>query len=98
MPRDTKQELIRKTVLAAGIGNRGRAGERMGRAGRVEPGRMRTVLSGEMSAHGFLAGLATALSRHPLAPVWSGLRAEAVATAQRTDLPVEYRLSILRQH
>jgi hypothetical protein len=81
-----------------GVGKSALAAEIMARAGRTEPGRMSAVLRGELSADGFLAGLATALARHPLAPVWSGLRAEAVATAQRTDLPVEYRLSILRQH
>jgi hypothetical protein len=80
---------IGKSVLAADIS---------ARIGRLEPERMTTVVSGEVSADGFLAALATAARRHPVASVWSDIRSEAVAAAGRVDLPADYRLALLHEH
>jgi hypothetical protein len=80
---------IGKSVLAADI---------TARIGRLDPGRMTTVVSGEVSADGFLAALATAVRRHPVAPVWTDIRSEAMAAADRVDLPADYRLALLHEH
>lgn len=80
---------IGKSVLAADI---------TARIGRLDPGRMTAVASGEVSADGFLAALATAVRRHPMAPVWTDIRAEAMAAADRVDLPADYRLALLHEH
>jgi hypothetical protein len=81
-----------------GIGKSTLAGEIIARVGRLEPGLMTAVFDGEVSADGFLAGVATALRRHPLAAAWNGSQAEAVEMTARTDLPWADRLTRLREH
>jgi hypothetical protein len=81
-----------------GVGKSALAAEIVARAGSLEPERMTTVISGEVSADDFLAGLAAGLRRHPQACFWGGIRAEAVAAADRIDLPVDHRLALLRDH
>jgi len=80
---------IGKSVLAADI---------TARIGRLEPERMTAVVSGEVSADGFLAALVAAARRHPMASVWSDIRSEALAAADRVDLPADYRLALLHEH
>jgi hypothetical protein len=80
---------VGKSVLAAEIAER---------AARLEPERTAAVISGEVSADDFLAALAQALRSHPPASVWGGIRAEAVAAADQTDLPADYRLGLLRAY
>ena len=50
-----------------GIGKSALAAEIVARASRLQPERMTTVIAGEVTADGFLAGLASALRRHPMA-------------------------------
>ena len=52
---------------AGGIGKSALAVEIAGRAGRLEPGRLTVAFTGEVSADTFLARLASALRRHPVA-------------------------------
>jgi len=81
-----------------GIGKSTLAAEITARVGRLEPGLMTAVFDGEVSADGFLAGVAAALRRHPMAAAWDGKQAEAVEMAARTDLPWADRLALLREH
>jgi hypothetical protein len=78
---------IGKSVLAAQITER---------VGRLEPECVTAVLTGEVTAEAFLAGVVTALRRHPKAR--SGTTAEAVAAADRADLSWTQRLALLREH
>jgi hypothetical protein len=81
-----------------GIGKSALAAEIVARAGRLQPERMTTVIGGEVTTDGFLAGLAAALRRHPMAESWAGPRAAAVAAADRIDLPWDHRLASLRRY
>jgi hypothetical protein len=83
---------------AGGIGKSTLAAEITARVGRLEPGLMTAVFDGEVSADGFLAGVAAALRRHPMAAAWDGGQAEAVEMATRTELPWADRLGRLREH
>ena len=80
---------IGKSVLAAQIA---------GRASQLEPRCVITVLNGELTAGAFLAGVAAGLRRHPKAATRSGAAAEAVAAADRAELPWAERLALLREH
>ncbi len=80
---------IGKSVLAAQI------------AARVpyhDPDCAAASLTGEITPDTFLAALAVAVRRHPLAADRGGTAAEAVAAADRPDLPWTRRMSLLRQH
>jgi hypothetical protein len=55
-------------------------------------------LTGEITPDSFLAAVATAGRRHPLAVDRGGTVAEAVAAADRGDLPWTQRMSLLREH
>ena len=57
---------------------------------------MTAVLTGEVTAEAFLAGVVAALRRHPKAR--NGTMAEAVAAADRADLSWAQRLALLREH
>jgi hypothetical protein len=81
-----------------GVGKSTLAAEVTARVGRLEPGRMITVISGEVPADGFLAGLAAGLRRHPVVAARGGVLAEAVRAADRIDLPWAQRLALLREH
>jgi hypothetical protein len=83
---------------SGGIGKSVLAGQIAARAARAEPERVIAVLSGEVSADRVLAALAGALRRHPLAPAWSGIRAEAVEAADQIGLPWDHRFGLLREH
>lgn len=78
---------IGKSVLAAQI---------LDRVSQLEPRCVITVLSGEVTAGAFLAGVAAALRRQPEAVTHGG--AKAVAAADRADLPWAQRLALLREH
>ena len=78
---------IGKSVLAAQITER---------VGRLEPECVTAVLTGEVTAEAFLAGVVAALRRHPKAR--NGTMAEAVAAADRADLSWTQRLALLREH
>ena len=80
---------IGKSVLAAQIA---------GRASQLEPRCVITVLNGELTAGAFLAGVAAGLRGHPKAATRSGAAAEAVAAADRAELPWAERLALLREH
>jgi hypothetical protein len=80
---------IGKSVLAAQIAHR---------VSRLEPECVITVLSGEVTADAFLAGVAAGLRRHPQAATGGGTTAEAVAAADRAELPWAQRLALLREH
>ena len=79
-----------------GIGKSALAAEIAGRAGRLEPGRRTVAFTGEVSADTFLARLASALRRHPVAASRGGAR--ALAAAGRTDLSWAHRLDLFRDH
>jgi hypothetical protein len=81
-----------------GIGKSTLAAEITARVGRLEPGLMTAVIDGEVSADGFLAAVAAAVRRHPMAAAWDGKQAEAVETAARTGRPWADRLALLREH
>ena len=81
-----------------GIGKSALAAELVARVGRLQPERLTTVASGEVSPDDILGGLAAALRRHPMAAAWDGARAAAVAAADRIDLPWDHRLALLRLH
>ncbi len=81
-----------------GIGKSALAAELVARVGRLQPERLTTVTSGEVSPDDILGGLAAALRRHPMAAAWDGARAAAVAAADRIDLPWDHRLALLRRH
>ncbi len=81
---------------AGGIGKSALAAEIACRAGRLEPGRLTVAFSGEVSADTFLARLAGALRRHPVAASRGGAR--ALAAACRTDLSWAHRLGLFRDH
>jgi hypothetical protein len=81
-----------------GIGKSTLAAEVAARVGRLEPERMTTVISGEVSADGFLAGLAASLRRHPMVAAPGGVPAEAVEAADRIDLSWAQRLALLREY
>ena len=80
---------IGKSVLAAQIAER---------VGRLEPDCVTTILSGEVTADAFLAGVAAALRRHPKAAARGGSTVEAVAAADRTEVPWAQRFALLRRH
>ncbi len=69
-----------------GIGKSALAAEIAGRAGRLEPGRRTVAFTGEVSADTFLARLASALRRHPVAASRGGARALAAAWPDRPVL------------
>jgi hypothetical protein len=81
---------------AGGIGKSALAAEIVARAGRLEPGRVSVLFRGEVSADRFLARLASALRRHPVAASRGG--AKALATAGRTDLSWAHRLELFHGH
>jgi hypothetical protein len=81
-----------------GIGKSTLAAEVVARVGRLEPERMTTVISGEVSADGFLAGLAATLRRHPMVAARGSVPAEAVEAADRIDLSWAQRLALLREY
>jgi hypothetical protein len=81
---------------AGGIGKSALAAEIAGRAERLEPGRRTVAFTGEVSADTFLARLASALRRHPVAASRGGAR--ALAAAGRTDLSWAHRLDLFRDH
>jgi len=81
---------------AGGIGKSALAAEIAARAGRLEPGRVGVLFRGEVSADTFLARLASALRRHPVAASLGG--AKALACAGRTDLSWAYRLELFHDH
>ncbi len=80
---------IGKSVLAAQIADR---------VSRLEPECVITVLNGAVTADAFLAGVAAGLRRHPQAATRGGATAEAVAAADRAELPWFQRLALLREH
>jgi len=79
-----------------GIGKSVLATEIVARAGRLEPDRLTVLLRGEVSADTFLARLASALRRHPVATTRGGAR--ALVSAGRTDLSWAHRLELFRDH
>jgi hypothetical protein len=81
-----------------GIGKSALAAQIAERVGLLEPDCVTTILSGELTADEFLAGAAAALRRHPKAATRGGSMAEAVAAADRTELPWVQRLALLRRH
>ena len=81
-----------------GIGKSALAAQIAERVGRLEPDYVTTILSGEVTADAFLAGVAAALRRHPKATARGGSTAEAVAAAGRTELPWAQRFALLRRH
>ncbi len=80
-----------------GIGKSALAAQISDRVGHLEPERMTTALSGEISADTFLSGLASAIRRHPAA-VRGSPPAQALTTAERIDVPWFDRLGLLREH
>jgi AAA ATPase domain len=83
---------IGKSRLAAAIATR---------VGQLEPERLAVVITGEVSADGFLAELATALRGHPEAAARASGQADAtaaLAAADWPDLPWQDRLAQLREH
>ncbi len=80
-----------------GIGKSALAAQIAERVGRLEPDCVTTILSGEVTADAFLAGVAAALRRHPKAAARGGSTAEAVAAAGRTELPWAQRFALLRR-
>lgn len=83
---------IGKSRLAAAIATR---------VGQLEPERLTLVITGEVSADGFLAELATALRAHPEAAARDSGQAAttaALASADRPDMPWQHRLDQLREH
>ncbi len=82
-----------------GIGKSALAAQIAERVGRLEPACVTTILSGEVTADAFLAGLAAALRRYPTAAARGGSTAEAAAAvAARTELPWAQRFAMLRRH
>jgi len=79
---------------AGGIGKSALAAQIAARAVRLEPGRLTVTFTGEVSADTFLARLASALRRHPVAASRGGAR--ALASAGRTDLSWGHRLDLFR--
>ncbi|HWG15635.1 MAG TPA: AAA family ATPase [Streptosporangiaceae bacterium] len=80
---------IGKSVLAAQIA---------ARLPRLDPDCAAVSLTGEITPDNFLAAVATAVRRHPLAVDRGGTVAEAAAAADRADLPWTQRMSLLREH
>jgi len=58
----------------------------------------RPDVSGDVSADGFLAGLAATLRRHPMVAARGSVTAEAVEAADRIDLSWAQRLALLREY
>jgi len=81
---------------AGGIGKSALAEEIVARAVQLEPDRRTVLFRGEVSADRFLARLASALRRHPVAASWGGAR--ALVSAGRTDLSWAHRLELFRDH
>jgi hypothetical protein len=81
-----------------GIGKSRLAAEIAARVGRLEPGRLITVITGEVSVDTCLAGLAAGLRRQPALAGHSRVQAEALKAADRTDLPWSQRMALLREH
>ena len=83
-----------------GIGKSALAAQIAERVGRLEPDCVTTILSGEVTADAFLAGLAAALRRYPKAAARVGSTAAvaAVAAAGRTELPWAQRFALLRRY
>ncbi len=80
---------IGKSVLAAQIA---------ARVPHHDPECAAATVTGEVTPDMFLAAVATAVRRHPLATDRGGTAAEAIAAADRPDLPWTRRMSLLRQH
>jgi hypothetical protein len=80
---------IGKSVLAAQIA---------ARLPHHDPDCAAAALTGEITPDTFLAAVATAVRRHPLAADRGGTAAEAIAAADRPDQPWTRRMSLLRQH
>jgi hypothetical protein len=80
---------IGKSVLAAQIA---------ARVPHHDPDCASAALTGEITPDMFLAAVAAAVRRHPLAADRGATAAEAVAAADRPDLPWTKRMSLLRQH
>ncbi|HEV2377812.1 MAG TPA: hypothetical protein VGS19_37325, partial [Streptosporangiaceae bacterium] len=81
---------------APGIGKSVLASEIIARVGH-EPGRITTVINGEVTADAFLASVTAALRRHPGAPGWTGSQARALDLAGRNDLPWDRRIAMVRE-
>ena len=81
---------------SGGIGKSVLASQITDRVSSLEPARRITVLSGEITAGSFLAGLAAALRRLPPAAAPSSAVAHAVRLAGRADLPWPDRLAALQ--
>src|ERR1700759_716355 len=80
---------IGKSVLAAQIA---------ARVPHHDPDCAAATVTGEVTPDMFLAAVASAVRRHPLATDRGGTAAEAIAAADRPDLPWARRMSLLRQH
>ncbi|HEY2519209.1 MAG TPA: hypothetical protein VGJ19_03790 [Streptosporangiaceae bacterium] len=80
---------IGKSVLAAQIA---------ARVPHHDPDCAVSSLTGEITPDTFLAAVAKAVRRHPLATDRGGTAAEAIAAADRPDLPWTQRMGLLRQH
>src|ERR1700759_5015650 len=80
---------IGKSVLAAQIA---------ARVPHHDPDCAAATVTGEVTPDMFLAAVATAVRRHPLATDPGGTVAEAMAAADRPDLPWTGRMTLLRQH
>jgi hypothetical protein len=79
-----------------GIGKSVLAGQITVRVSSLEPARRIAVLSGEITAGSFLAGLTAALRRLPPAAAPGSAVAQAVRLAGRADLPWPDRLAALQ--
>jgi hypothetical protein len=81
---------------SGGIGKSVLASQITDRVSSLEPARRITVLSGEITAGSFLAGLSAALRRLPPAAAPGSAVAHAVRLAGRADLPWPDRLAALQ--
>jgi hypothetical protein len=81
-----------------GIGKSMLAAEIAARASDLESERVTAVIRGEVSADRFLAELAAAVRRCPVASPRDAARTDALDAAARIDLPWEERLTRLREH
>jgi hypothetical protein len=80
---------IGKSVLAAQIA---------ARVPHHDPDCAAATVTGEVTPDMFLAAVAAAVRRHPLATDRGGTAAEAIAAADRPDLPWTRRMNLLHQH
>ncbi|HEY0716064.1 MAG TPA: hypothetical protein VGD68_00475, partial [Streptosporangiaceae bacterium] len=81
-----------------GIGKSVLATQIAARLPQLDPDCAAVSLTGEITPDAFLAAVATAGRRHPLAVDRGGTVAEAIAAADRADLPWIQRMSLLREH